>query len=72
VTAPVSPAESIFLALADLDPVARDAMLAARCGSDVPLRAEVDAMLAEVDIPDDFLDPEQVPTHTNAASCTAT
>jgi len=62
VTPPVSPAESIFLALADLDPDAREALLAARCGDDVRLRAEVDAMLAAVDIPDDFLDPEQVPT----------
>jgi hypothetical protein len=62
VTPQVSQAESIFLALADLDPTAREALLVARCGADVRLRAEVDAMLAAVDIPDDFLDPEQVPT----------
>ena len=61
-TPTVSQAESIFLALADLDPAARDALLAARCGGDARLRAEVEAMLAAVDIPDDFLDPEQVPT----------
>jgi len=62
VTSTVSQAESIFLALADLDPAAREALLAARCGGDTRLRAEVEAMLAAVDIPDDFLDPEQVPT----------
>ena len=61
-TPEVSQAESIFLALADLDPTAREALLVARCGADMRLRAEVDAMLAAVDIPDDFLDPEQVPT----------
>ena len=61
-TSTVSQAESIFLALADLDPAAREALLAARCGGDTRLRAEVEAMLAAVDIPDDFLDPEQVPT----------
>jgi eukaryotic-like serine/threonine-protein kinase len=62
VTPTVSQAESIFLALADLDPAAREALLVARCGGDAGLRAEVDAMLAAFDIPDDFLDPEQVPT----------
>jgi WD40 repeat protein len=62
VTPSISQAESIFLALADLDPAAREALLVARCGADLRLRAEVDAMLAAIDIPDDFLDPEQLPT----------
>ena len=37
-TSTVSQAESIFLALADLDPAAREALLAARCGGDTRLR----------------------------------
>jgi hypothetical protein len=61
VTLPLDPAEAIFLALADLDPAAREAMLAARCGTDPPLRARIEAMLASLDVPDEFLDPAQVP-----------
>ena len=44
-TEPVSAAEAIFLALEDLAPADRDALLQQRCGHDPRLRAEVDAML---------------------------
>ena len=58
----VSQAEAIFLALADLTPSAREAMLRERCGGDRQLHAEVDAMLAALDAPDDaFLDPTRIP-----------
>ena len=64
----VSPAEAIFLALADLTPTAREAMLRERCGGDRQLRAEVDAMLAALDTPDDaFLDPARIPAIDMAA-----
>jgi serine/threonine protein kinase len=60
---PVSPAEAIFLALADLTPGDREALLRERCGDDRHLRAEVDAMLAALDTPDDaFLDPARIPS----------
>ena len=62
-TGPVSPAEAIFLALADLAPADREALLQERCGHDPDLRAEVDAMLGAIDVPDDeFLDPARIPT----------
>ena len=54
-------ADAIFLALADLDPADRAAMLAERCGANAQLRAEVEALLAAVDVPDAFLDPARVP-----------
>ena len=61
-------AESIFLALAGVDPVDRDAFLASRCGDDPDLRREVDALVAALDVPDeDFLDPERIPTLDMAA-----
>jgi eukaryotic-like serine/threonine-protein kinase len=59
---PTSAAESIFLALADLDAAGRAALLAERCGSDRRLRAEVEALLAALDVPDAFLDPARVAT----------
>ncbi len=61
-TEPVSAAEAIFLALADLAPADRDALLQERCSHDPRLRAEVDAMLAAIDDPDEgFLDPARIP-----------
>jgi eukaryotic-like serine/threonine-protein kinase len=67
-TEPVSPAEAIFLALADLAPADREALLQERCGHDPRLRAEVDAMLAAIEVPDDgFLDPARVPALDMAA-----
>ena len=67
-TEPVSPAEAIFLALADLAPADREAMLQERCGHDARLRAAVDEMLAAIDVPDDgFLDPSRIPALDVAA-----
>ncbi len=58
----VPEAESIFLALAGVDPLDRDAYLEARCGTDAALRREVDALVATLDDPEDgFLDPERLP-----------
>ena len=62
-TEPVSAAEAIFLALADLAPPDREALLRERCGHDPRLRAEVDAMLEAIEVPDDgFLDPARIPS----------
>jgi tRNA A-37 threonylcarbamoyl transferase component Bud32 len=62
-TEPVSPAEAIFLALADLVPAEREALLQERCGHDPRLRAEVDAMLGAIEAPDEgFLDPARMPS----------
>jgi len=55
-------AEAIFLALADVEPRERGAVLDERCGGDTALRREVLELLASLDEPDDeFLDPERVP-----------
>jgi len=51
----------IFLALAAVEPEGRAAALAHECGGDAALRAEVDALLAALDVPDAFLDPHDVP-----------
>jgi eukaryotic-like serine/threonine-protein kinase len=67
-TRPASPAEAIFLSLADLNPDERDAFLSERCGDDSQLRAEVDAMLQAIDAADrEFLDPARVPSLDLAA-----
>ena len=67
-TEPVSPAETIFLALADLAPPDREVLLQERCGHDPRLRAEVDALLAAIEDPDDsFLDPARIPSLDLAA-----
>ena len=67
-TEPVSPAEAIFLALADLAPPEREAMLRERCGPDPRLRAEVDALLEAIEAPDaGFLDPARIPALDMAA-----
>jgi eukaryotic-like serine/threonine-protein kinase len=61
VTAALDTAEAIFLALADVDAADRPALIAARCGADARLRADVDALVAALDVPDAFLDPARVP-----------
>jgi tRNA A-37 threonylcarbamoyl transferase component Bud32 len=67
-TVPVSPAETLFLALADVNPAERAGVLTDRCGGDTTLRAEVEAMLAALDAPDDgFLDPARIPALDMAA-----
>lgn len=67
-TLPTRPAEEIFFALADLDADAREVLLRERCGQNVELRAEVEALLAALDLPDDgFLDPAAVPALDMAA-----
>jgi eukaryotic-like serine/threonine-protein kinase len=61
--------DAIFLALADVAPEDRAAVLDARCGGDAALRCEVEALVAALDIPDDdFLDPAQIPTLDMAAA----
>jgi eukaryotic-like serine/threonine-protein kinase len=58
-----NPAEKIFLALSDLAPDDRDAVLRKRCGDDERLRAEVEALLQALHAPEDgFLDPTTIPT----------
>jgi eukaryotic-like serine/threonine-protein kinase len=65
----VGAAEAIFLALADLTADERKAFLQERCGHDARLRAEVDAMLAAIDVADEgFLDPARVPALDMAAA----
>jgi serine/threonine protein kinase len=67
-THPISPAEAIFLALADLNSDERDAFLREHCGPDSQLRAEVEAMLQTIDAADDeFLDPARLPSLDMAA-----
>ena len=64
----IGPAEEIFLALADLDAAGRDRLLDERCGGNAPLRAEVNALLAALDTPDEhFLDPASIPALDMAA-----
>jgi len=61
-------AADIFLTLADLNQTERNVVLRERCGGDAELRAEVEAMLAAVNAPDDgFLDPTRIPTLDMAA-----
>jgi serine/threonine protein kinase len=67
-THPISPADAIFLALADLNLDERDAFLREHCGHDSQLRAEVEAMLQAIDATDDeFLDPARLPSLDMAA-----
>lgn len=67
-TRPVSRAEAIFLALADLDPSERDLLLRDRCQDDSQLRSEVDALLETMNAADDgFLDPARIPSLDMAA-----
>jgi eukaryotic-like serine/threonine-protein kinase len=61
-------AESIFLALSDVDPADRGAFLDARCGDDAGLRRDVEALVSALDLPDeDFLDPGRIPSLDMAA-----
>jgi non-specific serine/threonine protein kinase/serine/threonine-protein kinase len=61
-------AEAIFLALADVDPRERGAVLDERCGGDTALRRDVLALLASLDEPgEEFLDPSRVPSLDMAA-----
>jgi eukaryotic-like serine/threonine-protein kinase len=64
----LSRAEKIFLALADVEPGDRAAFLDTHCADDLPLRRDVEALIASLDDPhDDFLDPERIPTLDMAA-----
>jgi len=59
----LSPAETIFLAMANVDPHDRDAFLDQRCAGDRALRRDVEALVAALDAPgDEFLDPGSIPT----------
>src|SRR6185436_10170790 len=49
-------------ALADVAPGDREEFLHARCGDDAALRREVEALIGTLDVPDEFLDPERIPT----------
>ena len=68
-TRPISSAEAVFLALADLNSDEREAFLGEHCGHDPRLRAEVDAMLQAIDATDqEFLDPARIPSLDIAAA----
>jgi non-specific serine/threonine protein kinase/serine/threonine-protein kinase len=59
----LSPAEALFLAMANVQPGDRAAFLDERCGGDGALRRDVEALVATLDAPgDDFLDPGRIPT----------
>jgi hypothetical protein len=59
----LSPAETLFLAMANVEPGDRVAFLDAHCAGDRALRDEVEALVATLDQPDDeFLDPGRIPT----------
>ncbi len=66
-TRPLSDADAIFLALADLTPAERAKVLDDRCGGDARLRRAVEAMLGAIDVPDEFLDPAQIPPLDDSA-----
>ena len=60
--APLDPVDTLFLELADVDPALRAAMLDARCAGNPHLRTQVEALLADVEVPEEFLDPTQLPS----------
>ena len=60
--APLDPVDALFLALADVDPALRPAMLDARCAGNPHLRTQVEALLADIEVPDEFLDPARLPS----------
>lgn len=61
-------ADAIFLALSDVPPGDRAAILDERCGGDAALRRDVETLLASLEEPDDsFLDPDQIPALDMAA-----
>ena len=59
---PLDPADALFLELATVDQPARTALLDQRCAGNPGLRARVEAMLADLDVPDQFLDPALLPS----------
>ena len=61
-------AETIFLAMANVEPRDREAFLDERCAGDRALRLEVESLVAALDAPgDEFLDPGRIPTLDMAA-----
>src|SRR5262245_27384616 len=52
----------LFLELADVEPALRSAILDEKCAGNPDLRRQVEALLADVDVPDEFLDPAQLPS----------
>jgi len=64
----LSPAEAIFLAMANVEPRDHAMFLDQRCAGDPDLRREVEALVATLDAPaDEFLDPDLIPTLDMAA-----
>jgi tRNA A-37 threonylcarbamoyl transferase component Bud32 len=63
----LSPAEAIFLAMANVEPRDRVAFLDERCAGDRALRREVESLVAALDAPEEFLDPGRIPTLDMAA-----
>ena len=62
-TADIRLADEIFFALATIPAEDREAFLQERCGGNASLRADVDALLAALDAPDEgFLDPAKMPS----------
>jgi len=59
-------AADIFAEAAALPPDRRDEFLAARCGQDASLRAEICALLAHHDRAEDFLDSRRIPAFSAA------
>src|SRR3954469_23696463 len=65
---PLSSADAVFLALADLNAAEREAFLDEHCANDPQLRADVHAMLHSIETTDkEFLDPARVPSLDIAA-----
>ena len=61
-------AEAIFLAMANVEPQDRVAVLDERCAGDRALRRDVEALVATRDAPgEEFLDPGRIPTLDMAA-----
>jgi WD40 repeat protein len=54
-------AEVLFLQLADLDPSARQARIESHRAADPALAAALEALLADTDVPDTFLEPALLP-----------
>jgi len=68
VTADIRLADEIFFALATIPAEDREAYLQERCGGNASLRADIDALLAALDAPDEgFLDPAKMPALDLAA-----
>jgi serine/threonine protein kinase len=63
----LSPAEAIFLAMANVEPGDRGAFIDQRCAGDIVLRREVEVLVDALDAPGEFLDPGRIPTLDMAA-----